>query len=107
MIAKMAGYAFRLRSSSYGGQVGSSPPYELNFSRRFLLEAAAFLLAIPPSASAVLHMFEYLSKIAHVEPLAANRAFHDVVGAVVVRLAFCSLSVCSHTSFHDPQPVTC
>jgi hypothetical protein len=26
MIAKMAGYAFRLRSSSYGGQVGSNPP---------------------------------------------------------------------------------
>jgi hypothetical protein len=26
MIAKMAGYAFRLRSLSYGGQVGSNPP---------------------------------------------------------------------------------
>ena len=26
MIAKMAGYGFRLRSSSYGGQVGSNPP---------------------------------------------------------------------------------
>jgi hypothetical protein len=26
MIAKMAGYAFRRRSSSYGGQVGSDPP---------------------------------------------------------------------------------
>jgi hypothetical protein len=28
--AKMAGYAFHLRSSSYGGQVGSNPPYELS-----------------------------------------------------------------------------
>jgi hypothetical protein len=26
MIAKMAGYAFRLRSLSFGGQVGSNPP---------------------------------------------------------------------------------
>jgi hypothetical protein len=26
MIAEMAGYAFRLRCSSYGGQVGSNPP---------------------------------------------------------------------------------
>jgi hypothetical protein len=29
MIAKMAGYAFRLCSLSYGGQVGYNPPYEL------------------------------------------------------------------------------
>jgi hypothetical protein len=29
MIAKMAGYAFRLRSLSYGGQVGSNPPCDL------------------------------------------------------------------------------
>ena len=26
----MAGYAFRLRSLSYGGRVGSNPPYGLN-----------------------------------------------------------------------------
>jgi hypothetical protein len=29
MIAKRAGYAIRLRSLSYGGQVGSNPPHGL------------------------------------------------------------------------------
>jgi hypothetical protein len=30
MNPKMAGYAFRLRSSSFGGQIGSNPPYRLS-----------------------------------------------------------------------------
>jgi hypothetical protein len=30
LVAEAAEYAFRLRSSSYGGQVGSNPPYGLS-----------------------------------------------------------------------------
>jgi hypothetical protein len=40
MIVQMAGYAFRLRSLSYGGQVGSNPPYWLRADREDSSECA-------------------------------------------------------------------